>query len=432
MSSDTKEDTRDDDMDVEENTDLDAVPIIDDNDVNSKCGFSSFRPDCLQMFANIGTFIGVFSISGLLTSTLSIYVNSQVPMLEKEFGFSSADSGLIMSCNDLGYLTCVIFAGYIAKKVHIPIGLGISMILFGICGVLCALPYFIQDKSKYDLDQTSSGIDVLTNMSTSSMSSVSRKVPLCMNTTGNEQDSCDVTSDSVEARENVANLQIKRIAFYLICFGMVFQGIGKSPRYPFVTLYVDDTVEKRKTGYYMGIVISTAIFGPALAFILGGLFSKIYVTLQGLCDQGCSSNLYIYAAFTFIGKFFTALKIMPTFISQIRCVAETDRAAATAFAGFTTSALAWMPGPVIMGVLIDKTCTLWKYSCGERQSCSLYDSRDFRTYLHGFSIVGYSLACLILVLLYLHFRISGKTEWREEDKIQNTEKQGVETVKIKK
>ena len=38
-------------------------------------------------------------------------------MLEKQFGFSSAETGLLMSCNDIGYLTCVIFAGYIARKV---------------------------------------------------------------------------------------------------------------------------------------------------------------------------------------------------------------------------------------------------------------------------------------------------------------------------
>ena len=42
------------------------------------------------------------------------------------------------------------------------------------------------------------------------------------------------------------------MAFSLIAIGMVLQGIGKSPRYPFVTLYIDDTVEKRETGFYMG------------------------------------------------------------------------------------------------------------------------------------------------------------------------------------
>ena len=40
-------------------------------------------------------------------------------MLEKQFGFSSAETGLLMSCNDIGYLSCVLFAGYIARKVSV-------------------------------------------------------------------------------------------------------------------------------------------------------------------------------------------------------------------------------------------------------------------------------------------------------------------------
>ena len=45
------------------------------------------------------------------------------------------------------------------------------------------------------------------------------------------------------------------MAFVLIAIGMVLQGVGKSPRYPFVTLYIDDTVDKRETGFYMGMLL---------------------------------------------------------------------------------------------------------------------------------------------------------------------------------
>ena len=55
--------------------------------------------------------------------------------------------------------------------------------------------------------------------------------------------------------------------------------MGKSPRSTFVTLYIDDAVSKQKTGFYMGIVVGIAIFGPALAYFLGGVFSKMYVNL---------------------------------------------------------------------------------------------------------------------------------------------------------
>ena len=51
---------------------------------------------------------------------------------------------------------------------------------------------------------------------------------------------------------NMEKLWIKKTAFALIAIGMVFQGVGKSPRYPFVALYIDNAVDKRKTGFYMG------------------------------------------------------------------------------------------------------------------------------------------------------------------------------------
>lgn len=55
-----------------------------------------------------------------------------------------------------------------------------------------------------------------------------------------------------EISYNLEKLWIKKAAFALLAVGFVFQGIGKSPRYPFVTLYIDDAVNKRKTGFYMG------------------------------------------------------------------------------------------------------------------------------------------------------------------------------------
>ncbi|XP_052765230.1 solute carrier organic anion transporter family member 2A1-like [Mya arenaria] len=645
--------------------------IPEDIENDTKCGLGSFKPESLQVFARIGAFVGLYSFSGLLTQTLTTYVNSQVSMLEKQFGFSSAETGFLMSCNDIGFLLCVVFAGYIARKVHIPRGLGTSTILFGVCGLMCALPYFISDRSTYALSDRQPMQD--SNMSVKSVVSSSSMVPLCLNSSGdsNYDARCDSQSSTAERTAGLQELYIKKVAFTLIAVGMFLQGVGKSCRYPFVSIYIDDAVEKRKTGFYMGILVGTGIFGPALAYLLGGLFSKIYVTLEsvditprdprwigawwlgflvfggfsllfsvpimcfprylkshkrrgdlhviakekalqklennstretvvkevkeflaavlrllknptyvilslssvvnlvgvagvlsfmpkylasqysvplwqaniilalssisavslgsflggiitrripmtplttikmllifyavnivcsasgfflgckqpvvfgdnaqisslvpppyklvpspcmsgcecndqkyfpicgqdgrsyfspchagcsvkdkgsftnctcieggqaesGLCDQGCSTNLYVYAAFTFVGKLFTAFKIIPTFIAKLRCVEERDRAVSSAFAGFLTAALGWMPGPVIFGAIIDGTCKLWKYTCGERQSCLLYDIVFFRNAVHGYGLVASALAMIILSSLIFYFRYKGHDDW---------------------
>ena len=86
-----------------------------------------------------------------------------------------------------------------------------------------------------------------------------------------------------------------------------------------------------------------------------------------------------------------------------------------------------MPGPVIFGRVIDGTCTLWKYICGERQSCMLYDIVFFRNALHTYGIVARTLGFLVIVVLYIVFRIKKTEQWREEkpmimEKIVNGEK----------
>lgn len=631
---------------------------------DQQCGLGRFRPARLQMCARIGAFIGIYGISGLLTSTLGVYINSQVSMLEKQFGFSSSESGVIMSCNDIGYLCCVIFAGYIAKKIHIPRGLGFSTMLFGVCGILCALPYFIQDRAMFITENSRVGAMAGNNRSRE----FGDKLPICVNETFfSGEASCNFKSNSVEESQNIERLNIKRIAFSLIAFGMLLQGVGKSCRIPFVTLYIDDTVHKSKTGFYMGILTSTGIFGPALAYLLGGLFSKIYVTLEsvditpldprwigawwlgfvvfgglsiiasvpimcfprtlkskcrikeqelkakeehtmqsasktfihelkefglsvarvirnptfnlltmstcfnllgvagvqsfmpkylaaqysvplwhaniimslssitavalgsffggvmtrrlkmtpittfklliifyavnivcnasgfflgcdqpllvgdqfhstvnivhsstgqtcaqgcncnkeiyfpicgddgrsyfspcyagctandvkefwnctcipnghavaGLCKQDCTTQLYAYAVVTFIGKLFAAFKIIPIYIGMIRCVDDRDRAESLAFSGFMTSIIGWMPGPILFGFMIDGTCLLWKHTCGERQSCQLYDIVYFRNSIHGYATVTTICALLTIVPLYVYFRAKRQTQWRK-------------------
>ena len=97
------------------------------------------------------------------------------------------------------------------------------------------------------------------------------------------------------------------------------------------------------------------------------------------------------------------------------------------FSGWLFLSLGWMPGPVIFGRVIDGTCTLWKYICGERQSCMLYDIVFFRNALHTYGIVARTLGFLVIVVLYIVFRIKKTEQWREEkpmimEKIVNGEK----------
>ncbi|KAK7106612.1 solute carrier organic anion transporter family member 2A1-like isoform X1 [Littorina saxatilis] len=258
----------------------------DDNEEDNapaECGVGSFKPAALRMCASISVFTGVYSFSGLLTSTLSSYVNSQVTTLERHFGFNSAQTGLIMAANDVGFLVMVLFVSYIAAKVHIPRSLALVTILFGISGIMCAMPHFMFGAPSPSGGNVRGG-DVSNMTSPRSFRSFSGQICDGVNDTSSECN-VDVTNNGLskmadkEDPDNRARANAG-VALAVIVAGMVLQGIAKTPRYSFVTSYVDDNVDKVKTGFIMGIITAVAIMGPAVAFALGGAFTRIYVTLE--------------------------------------------------------------------------------------------------------------------------------------------------------
>ncbi|WAR16347.1 SO1C1-like protein, partial [Mya arenaria] len=458
-----------------------------------------------------------------------------VSMLEKQFGFSSAETGFLMSCNDIGYLLCVVFAGYIARKVHIPRGLGTSTIFFGVCGLMCALPYFISDRSTYALSDRQPMPD--SNISVKSVVSSSSKVPLCLNSSGvgHYDARCDAQSSTAERTAGLQELYIKKVAFTLIAVGMFFQGVGKSCRMPFVSIYIDDAVEKRKTAvditprdprwigaWWLGFLVfggfSLLFSIPIMCFprylkshkrrgdlhtiakekalqkleknstreaivkevkeflaaVLRLLKNPTYlvltlstvVNLMGvagvlsfmpkyLASQYTLSSIAAISLGSFLGGIITrripmtpltTIKMLLIFYAvnilcsacgfflgckqpvlfgdnaQIGCECNDQKYFpicgqdgrsyfSPCHAGCSVKDKRWMPGPVVFGAIIDGTCTLWKYTCGERQSCLLYDIVFFRNAVHGYRIIASALAMIILSSLIFYFRYKGHDDW---------------------
>ncbi|GFR70784.1 solute carrier organic anion transporter family member [Elysia marginata] len=202
-----------------------------------------------------------------------------ITTLEKYFNFSSSVSGFLMSCNDVGYLMTTLFMSYYSRRVHIPRALSLSTFIFGVSGILCVLAFaFTKDEhailTKF---QSHSG-------NSSSVEEAHNSIAqLCVNVT-----SAYNISSRVDLTDAVAMSDVwKWLALSILAFGMFIQGIAKSPRHPFLGTFVDDNVPKTMTTKYIGLIGGFGIFGPATAFILGGFFSRIYVTLE---DPGITTR----------------------------------------------------------------------------------------------------------------------------------------------
>ncbi|PVD27844.1 hypothetical protein C0Q70_13019 [Pomacea canaliculata] len=229
------------------------------NEENAVCGAGSCRPSFMQRCARIGCFTLIVSLSSLTTSTLNTYLNSQVTTLERQFGLSSSISGMILSCNELGYLLAILPFSYLALRLHVPRALAVTTMMFGLAGLVCTIPFLASRNSL--LAVTWSLKDL--NASQSDVSS-SYIVPLCADDSLERSldDNLSLTSNLLYGRDNCGKEHSRKkaavsedwkgltVAFLII--GMIFQGIGKSPRQVFIVMYIDDNVPKTETALHVG------------------------------------------------------------------------------------------------------------------------------------------------------------------------------------
>ena len=64
-----------------------------------------------------------------------------------------------------------------------------------------------------------------------------------------------------------------------------------------------------------------------------------------------------------------------------RSVPESQRSYAMGFNWVFLRLVASMPGPIIVGVFIDRSCMLWAKNCDSSSTCWIYDSKTISYYM---------------------------------------------------
>ncbi|CAG0886063.1 unnamed protein product [Cyprideis torosa] len=116
------------------------------DDEGSPCGVMGCNPAPMQslrkpvvvlIFLSITAFMQGFVVNGL--------VNVVTTSLERRFSLSSAASGLVSSCYDIGYLLCTVPVAYFGgrKGSSKPRWLGAGILLIALGSFLFALPHFL-------------------------------------------------------------------------------------------------------------------------------------------------------------------------------------------------------------------------------------------------------------------------------------------------
>lgn len=208
----------------------------------AECGVGPCKPKCMKRFVSVGWFCGIYSITGLLTASLSMYIVSQVTTIEKQFGLSSSKTGYLLACNDIGYCAFILVASYFANRVHIPRWLCCSTIIYGVSGMICSLPHFLFKPAPLAM-----------NADGSMMMESPVGLKLCTNTTHilPLQDEGNMTMPETHGSGGEDKLATE-VTMALLAVGMIMQGVGKAPRYPMLGQFLDDNTNARETGFYLG------------------------------------------------------------------------------------------------------------------------------------------------------------------------------------
>ncbi|KAG1686603.1 Solute carrier organic anion transporter family member 4C1 [Nymphon striatum] len=94
--------------------------------------------------------------------------------------------------------------------------------------------------------------------------------------------------------------------------------------------------------------------------------------------EKCSSNCHLLPVFLtimFFCMFFTFVIVTPSLQVTLRCVAESQRSFSLGVQWIFIRVLGSIPGPVVVGALIDKSCNLWQQLCdGSYGSCQSYNN----------------------------------------------------------
>ncbi|KAJ8020203.1 Solute carrier organic anion transporter family member 4A1 [Holothuria leucospilota] len=101
--------------------------------------------------------------------------------------------------------------------------------------------------------------------------------------------------------------------------------------------------------------------------------------MSGKCSSDCWS-LPLFLILLFSLEFATVLAVVPSTTATLRCVSHSQRSFALGLQSLIYRALGTVPGPIVIGAIIDNACLLKQPTCGENDSndtCWLYRNEVF-------------------------------------------------------
>nr|XP_039249919.1 solute carrier organic anion transporter family member 2A1-like isoform X1 [Styela clava]XP_039249920.1 solute carrier organic anion transporter family member 2A1-like isoform X1 [Styela clava] len=154
-----------------------------------------------------------------------------------------------------------------------------------------------------------------------------------------------------------------------------------------------------------------------------------YATPERCEFSKCPNLLFVALAFKGAASFFSGLAGTPMYIFMIRSVQPKDKAFGIGIYLLFTRLLAWIPGPLVYGALIDSACLYWgRKPCTDKAYCKVYDNESYRLRFYGLMII-FNVFSLITILV-LHIVTKKKYAKDQAKKKAEEKKNEQESIQI--
>lgn len=205
-----------------------------------RMGLFGVHPPWLQRFGTPGWFL----VCLCLFTLVQAMVNSGlfpviISSIERQFGFTSTQAGWIVSSYDVVSAVFAIIITNYGHRSHRPRWLARGMTLLGVGCFLVTVPHWISAVYKPE---------------------------------GNADADLCVAYAGPRACTNM-----KYGIFLLFVLAQAVLAVGSSPLYTLGSTFVDDNVPPKLNSTYMGIFYSMGAAGPAIGYVVGGLFLRLWV-----------------------------------------------------------------------------------------------------------------------------------------------------------